>query len=324
MSICPHCQAENASGATVCHTCGKALPAAADRDLPLWLQALKPDGSTEDIVVDAAHTPPPAPPHVESGGDMTTPVPADPTSAASAPDAVAAAPPRVAEAAPVEAPPSPAAANVAQPAAATRQPAARPGGADTVLDTQPTATVHSTTPAPASSATAETASLISEDDLPAWLRAFSEPTQDSEPAADDDQSWMVGDTTSAGAELGTNTLAQSWQAPPKIAASERASVTASNPVQAAKPERLITPIVPPPPAAQKTATAALATAPGGPAKPPPGTPVPVRLGSGRLSPAAPRRTSLAVQRVAIIAFLAALLIFLIVLGIFVVAPALRG
>ncbi len=60
MSICPHCQAENTSGATVCHACGKPLTTtAAGEGLPLWLQALNPEGQVEDMVVAQAHTPPP-------------------------------------------------------------------------------------------------------------------------------------------------------------------------------------------------------------------------------------------------------------------------
>lgn len=327
MSICPHCQVENEAGAAVCHTCGEAIsPATAAADLPLWLQALKPTAPAEDTVVDAPQQS--SAPHATSTPAINTSVSATPTSAASTPDTVATDPPLGPANAPAEAPDMPPTAHAEHPTA-TLQPAAHTDGADTILATQPTATARPVAPPATSSATTDTASLINEDDLPAWLRAFSEPARDSKAAVDEDQSWMVGPTTPETEEPTTNNLAQSWQAPAKTITAERASTramfaaTESNPAKVVKAERLLIPSVPQRTEGQKTANAeALGAAPLDPAAVSPGTSP--RLGSGRLNPTVPKRDNSAVQRVAIIAFLAALLIFLIVLGIFVVAPALRG
>ncbi|MFN8517368.1 MAG: hypothetical protein U0841_33335 [Chloroflexia bacterium] len=59
----------------------------------------------------------------------------------------------------------------------------------------------------------ETASLISEDDLPAWLRAFGE-VESQKQAAPADESWMVRvDAEGAANQASAQNLAQSWQAP---------------------------------------------------------------------------------------------------------------
>jgi len=53
----------------------------------------------------------------------------------------------------------------------------------------------------------ETASLISEDDLPSWLRAFSENDTSNKAASADDQSWMLGTTGEATADTVAENLA---------------------------------------------------------------------------------------------------------------------
>ena len=168
----------------------------------------------------------------------------------------------------------------------------------------------------------ETASLINEDDLPAWLRAFSEAESTGKATTADDQSWMLGSTSTISDEQEASDLAQSWQAPPRAVAVERTSAAAiftaptASAASVTRHERLIAPIAPPP------AVAAPVAAPSPQAGPATGTPV--RLGAGRPIPASAARDNSAVQRVAVIAFIAALLIFLVVMAIFVVLPALRG
>ena len=344
MSICPHCQAENRSEATICQECGKPLAAAASAELPLWLQALNPEGAAEDTVVAQAHA---ATPSDRAGTDVVVteqvPVATDaaphdenepanqPTNERATAEQEQAPPPIggsdetdtvIADAnATVSAPPAPAPAPADPtddpPAFATSH--ASDGGADTVIATKPTTAARPGTPASATP-TSETASLIDEDDLPAWLRAYSDAETGGKATNDDDQSWMLGSTPTIGDEQATNDLAQSWQAPPRATAVERTGAAAifaapaANPATVTKRERLITPVEPPPVAAQPVAET-----------PPLGaTGVPVRLGAGRPIPAGATQATSQAQRAAIIAFIAALLIFLVVLALFVVAPALRG
>ena len=156
---------------------------------------------------------------------------------------------------------------------------------------------------------AETASLISEDDLPAWLRAFGE-AETKNAAASTDESWMVGaeaaGTISAAA---SQNLAQSWQAPARPAEararSGASSVFAKPADGAAKQDRVMaTPVT---------------------AAPPEPTPAPrpsnARPDLPRLVPTARDKGGMSLQRVAMIAFIAALVIFLIVVGIFLVRPS---
>ncbi len=333
MSICPHCQAENTSGATVCHACGKPLTTtAAGEGLPLWLQALNPEGQVEDMVVAQAHTPPPTDrdktspaaktlPRTEAAqqaneqdvqvahGQAAHPAVVQPATAAPETDTVVA----ETQAAPQK---------TANETPSFAMPTAPRSGTDTVIATQPTIAARSGGAAPTTTVTNETASLISEDDLPAWLRAFSEPEHNGKAATDEDQSWMLGSSATISDEQEASDLAQSWQAPPRATAVERTNAAAifaaptASPTNVTKHERLITPIAPPPVVKQPVAVpipkAGAATA------------TPMRLGAGRPAPATPAHATSSVQRMAIIAFLAALLIFLVVLAIFVVAPALRG
>jgi len=356
VSICPHCQAENDSGATTCQVCGKPLATATPSEgLPLWLQALNPEGHAEDTVVAQAHTPPPVGEAKPAGAAklpsvaMTTApwseaaqvaneqniqganeqkahpgAAAQPTAEARETDTV------VVQADAASAAPAPADAPAEAGEGDTpafAMPTTQASGTETVIATQPTAAARSnSSPAPAAAPTNETASLISEDDLPAWLRAFSEPERNSATPTDDDQPWMLGSSMTITAEQEASDLAQSWQAPPRATAVERTSAAAifaaptASPTKVTKHERLITPLAPPPVVPQSAATpdaapnAKVGAAPG----------VPVRLGVGRPLPATTVRVSSSVQRMAVIVFVAALLIFLVVLAIFVVAPALRG
>lgn len=344
VSICPHCQAENEAGAKSCRACGKPLAAAsAGGDLPLWLQALNPEGTAEDTVVAQTHTAAPpeqaraevtatkkAPaaevaPHTENeqdrqiANDRATPAQAARPGTEASKTAPVIADTKATASAPPARPAMPADTAGESPSFAT--PTAPTGGTDTVIATKPTAAARPGGPAPATTPTNETASLISEDDLPAWLRAFSEPENNGTGATDDDQTWMLGSSSTISDEQEASDLAQSWQAPARATAVERTSAAAifaaptANPTNVTRHERLITPLAPPPVVVQPAA----APPKGGAA-----TDAPVRLGAGRPIPASTVRVSSAVQRVAIIAFIAALLIFLVVLAIFVVAPALRG
>ena len=157
----------------------------------------------------------------------------------------------------------------------------------------------------------ETASLISEDDLPAWLRAFGEVEAKNE-AAPADESWMVGaDAEAAANAAAAQNLAQSWQSPARSAEARArtgaASVFAKSAEGAAKPERVITSAVAPVAPAPEAEPATRA-ADGRPELP---RPVPMPRERGGMS----------LQRIALIAFVAALVIFLIVVGIFLIRPA---
>ena len=157
----------------------------------------------------------------------------------------------------------------------------------------------------------ETASLISEDDLPAWLRAFGE-VETQKQAAPADESWMVG----ANADGPTNqaaaqNIAQSWQSPVRPAearARTGAASVFSKPAEgAAKPERVIASAAPVAPA---------------PEPEPEARPASGRMELPRPTPMSRERSGMSLQRVALVAFLAALVIFLVVVGIFLVRPAL--
>lgn len=153
----------------------------------------------------------------------------------------------------------------------------------------------------------ETASLISEDDLPAWLRAFGE-VESQKQAAPADESWMVGaDADTANGPVAAQNLAQSWQAPARPAEARArtgaASIFAKPAESVARPERVIAPTAPPAPA---------------PEPEPEVRPVAGRLDLPRPTPMPRERSGMPLQRVALVAFIAALVIFLVVLGIFVV------
>jgi hypothetical protein len=289
---CPHCQAENSAGALVCHSCAQALvePVLADtRELPQWLLQLKP---TEDTSVEApatpasADTPPPIVTAVPTGSQedawrelaqplatVGTPGPTE----APLNGATAALAPEDKLAA-MRAPSKPAA------------PALRPSGP----------------------ATNEAAALISEDDLPAWLRAFSEP-QEKTNEQSDDQSWMLGGEA-AGVGSATADLQQTWQASAPLAASSSeaaaafAKLTETTPGATHAERRIVMPAITPPavplvePASAEPVVRSL----------------PQRPAATSVKPRGSR-----LQRAALLTFLAALVIFLVVLGIFVIFPAVR-
>jgi hypothetical protein len=156
----------------------------------------------------------------------------------------------------------------------------------------------------------ETASLISEDDLPAWLRAFGE-VESQKQAAPADETWMLGANADAANQAASQNLAQSWQSPARPAEararSGAASVFAKPAEGAAKPDRVI------------TSAAPVETAP----EPEPEVrPAGGRLDLPRPTPLPRDRGGMTLQRVALVAFVAALIIFLVVVGIFLRRPAL--
>jgi hypothetical protein len=157
----------------------------------------------------------------------------------------------------------------------------------------------------------ETASLISEDDLPAWLRAFGDAESKQQATASADESWMVGAEAEGAANVAAaQNLAQSWQSPTQPAASRArtgaASIFAKPAEGQARPDRVI--------AAAPTPIAVA-----------PELDAPLRPTGGRSELPRPKpmpreRGGMSLQRVALIAFVAALLIFLIVVGIFLIGP----
>jgi len=163
----------------------------------------------------------------------------------------------------------------------------------------------------AQSGMTETASLISEDDLPAWLRAFGE-VESQKQAAPADESWMVGvDAEGAANHASAQNLAQSWQAPSRPvearARSGAASVFAKPGESVAKADRVIASAAPVAPA---------------PEPEPDVRPASGRMDLPRPTPMPRERSSLPLQRVALVAFIAALVIFLIVVAVFVLRPSL--
>lgn len=297
MISCPHCQAENEAEANACRACDNELtPVAASEGLPPWLQALKPDQSQEAEAADAP------------AASLTEDAPQDE---------------------PLALPPMPVMVGGGGNAAPGT------GGTDTLVATQPTPPSRAVPPrasAPpstqssegptkgSSNSTAETASLINEDDLPAWLRAFSETDTTAQATQADEQSWMTGNGTSGAEETLSGNLAQSWQVPARTTTPQRSSAVSvfgaseeggAKVTRATKPERTVAPAPEPKPSAPlPTVTTKSAT--------------PARLGANRPVPKSQERASLSIQRVATIAFILAFIIFLVVLGIFVVGPALAG
>jgi hypothetical protein len=166
-------------------------------------------------------------------------------------------------------------------------------------------------PRPPGPASNEAAALIGEDDLPAWLRAFSEP-QEKPAERSDDQSWMLGGEAASGSA--TADLQQTWRAaaPPAASSSNAAAafakLTETTPGTAHAERRIVMPAITPP-----------ATPP---AEPAPVEPVVRSLPQRPAATSAKPRGS-RMQRAALLTFLAALVIFLIVLGIFVIFPAVR-
>lgn len=197
MSICPHCTAKNEATATVCRSCGQPLqPAtpAASAELPAWLQQLKPESApapardevlaTAPVVFRPTTTPVTAAPADSAQPTAQTPArPAGGETAASKPAASAAVAPQP--------PPRP-----ATPPAVAAPPAEKPATSQT-----------------------ETASLVTEEDLPSWLRAFSE-NESQKPASapvSEGQSWLTS-VAGAGDAEGGDKIAHSWQAPSQPAA----------------------------------------------------------------------------------------------------------
>ena len=154
----------------------------------------------------------------------------------------------------------------------------------------------------------ETASLISEDDLPAWLRAFGENEAKQQAAPATDESWMVGaDTESPLNAAAAQSLAQSWQSPAQPAAARArtgaASIFAKPTETQARPERVIAAAAKPTPAAPEPEVAA--------------KPAETRKDFPRPVPTQRERSGgVPLQRVALIAFIVALVIFLAVVGFF--------
>jgi hypothetical protein len=298
---CPHCQAENESAAKICHACGKELATVPQTEaLPSWLQALKPDNMKEPETTDT----------MVKGS----------TSVLSAEEL-----PAETMQAPVIAP---------RPVAAASKASAGNGGTDTLVATQPTpasrpvpqgATARSRAAAPpapakpAASTNNDTASLINEGDLPAWLRVYSENDAAKQTAEAEDQSWMTGGTNENAEEQIAGNLGQSWQAPARTATAQRSSAMSvfgmteesrGKVAKVTKPERVVAPA---PVAEAKPTVLPMVTTP---------APVtPARLGANRPQPAVSKRSGPPVQRMATIAFIVAFVIFLIVLGIFVIVPA---
>jgi len=289
---CPHCQAENSDGALVCHSCAQPLaePAPADTpELPQWLRQLKP---AEDAPAEEAESAAPA----DAAPPTVTPVPtgsqeeawqelAQPLAAVGVPGPNGALPNGVAPA---------------------------PAPEDKLATMRPPSKPAAPAPRPASAPSSETAALISEDDLPAWLRAFSEPREQTDTRTDD-QSWMLGGEAASGSNAAAN-LEQTWQAaaPPPTVASEAASAFAklaeTTPGAAHAERRIVMPAITAPPAPVE--------------EPAPAEPV-VRSLPQRPAATRAKQRGARVQRAALLTFLAALVIFLIVLGIFVVFPAVR-
>ncbi|HEU5331012.1 MAG TPA: zinc ribbon domain-containing protein [Thermomicrobiales bacterium] len=292
MITCPHCQAENSDGALVCHSCAQALaePAPADTpELPQWLRQLKP---AEDTPAAEADSPVPA----DAAPPTVTPVPtggqeeawqelAQPLAAVGAPGPNGALP------------------NGAAPALAPE---------DKLAAMRPPSKPAAPASRPASAPSNEAAALISEDDLPAWLRAFSEPQEKTDTRADD-QSWMLGGEAASGAGATAN-LEQTWQAaaPPPAADSEAAAAFAklaeTTPGATHAERRIVMPAITAPPAPIEEPALA--------------EPVVRSLPQRPVATRAKQRGA-RVQRAALLTFLAALVIFLIVLGIFVIFPAVR-
>lgn len=195
MSICPQCKAKSEATATVCRSCGQSLqPAtpAADAELPAWLRQLKPDSApapADDKVLDTAPV---------GFRPAATPAIADP-----ADSPASAAPPR-ARAASDEAPP--------------RQRSAPEPGAPAPRPTTPPAAMTPTAEKPTTNQ-AESASLVTEDDLPSWLRAFSDKESEKPASApvSEGQSWLSSVAGADNAE-GADKIANSWQAPSQPAA----------------------------------------------------------------------------------------------------------
>lgn len=348
MISCPDCQAENEAGAKTCQACGKELPVAAPAgELPLWLRALKPDhlkeSETDTIVSEpvavsstvsepvavSSAVPLAAMAHVGHGGPDTFTGGTD-TLVEDA-DTFTGGTAALAEGNDTFAGGTDTLVESVDTLAGGDD--TRKVGTDTLVATQPTPAARPVTPEPivsaeprpskssakpSSAASNETASLISEDDLPAWLRAFSENDSSSKSASADDQSWMLGTAGETPVNTVAENLAQSWQAPTRTAPRTSAAAVFAVPTETAakvsrveKPERAIamTPILVEPEPAPVMAAA----------KPT----VPARLGVTRpAAPAATKRAGSSAQRIAVIAFLVALVVFLIVLGIFVILPAL--
>ncbi len=301
MINCPHCQAENEPKAKECQACDKELVIVPQSEaLPSWLQALKPDhlkGDEENDTVVLAQTATLSP-----------------------------------EVAPVETEPAPVLALQPVAIAATSKASAVGGGTDTLVATQPTAASRPVSetaaprsraaapPAPAESASNtnhDTASLINEDDLPAWLRVYSEADTAKQTAETEDQSWMTGGNNDSSDEQLADNLGQSWQAPARTATVQRSSAMSvfgvteesrGKVAKVTKPERIVTPV----PEVKSTVLPMVTT---------PASGTPARLGANRTKPIVRERSGPPVQRIATIAFILAFVIFLIVLSIFVIVPA---
>lgn len=207
MTTCPHCHTANRPEAAACQACGQTLSAVATAQDPALPTWLQQLKPEAEGAATAA---------------TTNGLPAEPElplSGTSTIQSVTAAAPQ-------------------QHRRGSPTPKPVVGGAAPTKGTEPGAQPVSQ---------AETTSLISEDDLPVWLRAFGEP--DTVPAdnADVDQSWMVGNDTGGAKVDGAGDLAQSWQAPARPAAKQHSGagsvftkVSVGSPVATTRPERTVT------------------------------------------------------------------------------------
>lgn len=181
-------------------------------------------------------------------------------------------------------------------------------GTDKMVASAPAAGMRAKAAEPEKGNAAETASLISEDDLPAWLRAFgeNEAKQQAPPATD--ESWMVGaDNDSPLNAAAAQSLAQSWQSPSQQAAARprtgAASVFAKPDENQARPERVIAATTKPAPVAPEPEVVAKSAE--------------TRKDFPRPVPTQRERSGgVPLQRVALVAFIIALVIFLAVVGFF--------
>lgn len=304
MINCPDCQAENEPEAKLCHACGKEFVTVPQTEaLPSWLQALKPDHIKEDEATDAVV--------LAQTATLSTE-----TQSLEAEQAPAVEP---------------------RPVAVASMTSRISGGTDTLVATQPTPASRPVAEAPASRGRAaapptaskpagntnnDTASLINEDDLPAWLRAYSEPDTAKLAVEAEDQSWMTGGNNASADEQLVGSLGQSWQTPARTATAQRSSAASifgnteeskGKVAKVSKPERIVAPA--PVPEAKPTVLPTVNT---------PAGVTPTRLGANRPKPIVRESSGPPVQRMATIAFILAFVVFLIVLGIFVIVPAMSN
>lgn len=202
MTTCPHCTAKNDTTATDCRACGEALPPAVPTATAELPAWLRQMNPESAPAADVVLETAPAPPQTAAATAV-----ADPDDR------------------PLNIAPAPEQTDAATASTTARQPI-------------PQAAAPAPKPAPAQ---VETASLVSEDDLPAWLRAFSDNDSLKNGANDRESeglAWMAGVAGAGNADA--DDLAHSWQTPSQPAAKGRsgagslfAKVSESPPAQTA-------------------------------------------------------------------------------------------